>query len=202
MAGAKEARRQGQLLMSNINGKKSPDGADVLLDDHSEVGGLIHDLLAALEGKEKTQIFERLDLLWARLAVHIRAEHLCLFPSILGALGKFSNHSSINAPSAVQVRKVVGRLHEDHDFFMVELAKAVNAARELVKGEDDPSADQLLEIEQRVFAVSDRLQEHNRLEEEQLYLWPESLLSVDERAELSARMRREIENLPPRFSSS
>jgi len=188
--------------MSNANGKKSPDGAGVLLDDHSEVGGLIHGLLATLEGKEKAQIFARLDLLWARLAVHIRAEHLCLFPSILGALGKFSNHSSINAPSAVHVREMVERLREDHDFFMVELAKAVNAARELVKGENKPSADQLLEIKQRVLVVRDRLEEHNRLEEEQVYLWPEMLLSAEERAELSARMRREIENLPPRFSSS
>ncbi|HWT03965.1 MAG TPA: hypothetical protein VN256_27195 [Pyrinomonadaceae bacterium] len=41
-----------------------------------------------------------------------------------------------------------------------------------------------------------------RLEEEQVYLWPEALMSVEERAEMSARMRREIENLPPRFSAT
>ena len=188
--------------MSNINDKKSPAGADVLLDDHSEVGGLIHELLAAPDGMEKAQMFARLDLLWARLAVHIRAEHLCLFPSILAALGKPSNHSSINVPSAVHVREAVERLRADHDFFMVELAKAVNAARELVKAENEPVADQILEIKQRVLAVRDRLEEHNRLEEEQVYLWPEVLMSVEERAELNARMRREIENLPPRLSSS
>jgi hypothetical protein len=188
--------------MSNTNDKTSLEGAHVLLDDHSEVDGLIHDLLATLDGGEKAQIFKRLDLLWARLAVHIRAEHLCLFPSILGALGKPLNHSSINVPSAVHVRAAVERLRADHDFFMVELAKAVNAARELVKGENESSADQFLEIKQRVLAVSARLQEHNRLEEEQVYLWPEILLSAEERAELSARMRRELENLPPRLSSS
>lgn len=188
--------------MSNTNDKKSPEGAAILVDDHSEVGGLIHGLLAAPDSTEPAQIFARLDLLWARLAVHIRAEHLCLFPTILDALGNISNLSSSNAPSAVQVREALERLRADHDFFMVELAKAVNAARELVKGENKPSADQLLEIKQRVLAVSERLQEHNRLEEEQVYLWPQIMLSAEERAELSARMKREIENLPPRLSSS
>lgn len=188
--------------MSNINDKKPLEGADILLDDHSEVSGLIDELLAALDGREKAQIFARLDLLWARLAVHIRAEHLCLFPSLLSAPGKPSNLSSTNVPSVVRVREAVERLREDHDFFMVELAKAVNAARELVKAENEPVADQFLEIKQRVLAVRDRLEEHNRLEEEQVYLWPEVLLSVEERAELNARMRREIENLPPRLSSS
>lgn len=188
--------------MSNTDDKKLPEGTDVLLDDHAEVDGLFRDLLAALEGKEKAQIFARLDLLWARLAVHIRAEHLHLFPSIIGALGKPSNLSSIDVPPAANVGEVLERLREDHDFFMVELAKAVNAARELVKRENEHTADQILEIKQRVLAVRDRLQEHNRLEEEQVYLWPKMLLPAEERAELSARMRREIENLPPRLSPS
>ena len=186
--------------MSNTDDKKPLEGAGVLLDDHSEVGDLIREVLAALDGRENAHIFARLDLLWARLAVHIRAEHLCLFPSILGAPGNHSNHSSINTPSAVDMREAVERLRADHDFFMVELAKAVNAARELVKEKNAPRAEQLSEIKQRVLAVSARLQEHNRLEEEQVYLWPEMLLTAGERAALSARMRREIENLPPRFS--
>ncbi len=188
--------------MLNTDDKKPLEGAGVLSDDHSEVGGLIEELLATLDGREKADIFARLDLLWARLAVHIRAEHLCLFPSILGALGSPSNHSSSNLPSAVHVREALERLRADHDFFMVELAKAVNAARELVKEKNEPCAVRLSEIKQRVLAVSARLQEHNRLEEEQVYLWPEMLLSAGERAGLSVRMRREIENLPPRLSSS
>lgn len=188
--------------MSNTNDKKSAEGAAILVDDHAEVGDLINELLAAPDSMEPAQLFARLDLLWARLAVHIRAEHLCLFPSILDALGKISNLSSTYAPSAVQAREALERLRADHDFFMVELAKAVNAARELVKGENEPSADQTLEIKQRVLAVSERLHEHNRLEEEQVYLWPEILLSAEERAELSVRMKHEIENLPPRLSSS
>jgi hypothetical protein len=89
----------------------------------------------------------------------------------------------------------------DHDLFMVELAKAVNAWRGFLAEGGGHPADLFLEIRQRVHAVSDRLEEHNRLEEEQVYLWPEALLSVEERAEMSARTRREIDNLPPRFSA-
>jgi hypothetical protein len=55
--------------------------ASVLAHDHSEIDTLTRDLLAALEEGDKLQVdklqvFARLDLLWARLAVHIRAEHL------------------------------------------------------------------------------------------------------------------------------
>lgn len=188
--------------MSTANNQHLQEGAGVLVDDHAQVGDLIHELLSALATGDKARSFKHLDLLWARLALHIRAEHLCLFPSLLGALGKSSNVSPIDAPSFEQVQEVVERLRDDHDFFMVELAKAVNAARELFVPGTDPSADQFLEIKSRVLAVSDRLIEHNKLEEQQVYLWPKILLSPTERAELSARMKREIENLPPRFSAS
>ncbi|HEX8749049.1 MAG TPA: hypothetical protein VF717_17875, partial [Pyrinomonadaceae bacterium] len=105
-------------------------GTVVLADDHAKVGELIHLLLASLDEGDKARSFERLDLLWARLAVHIRAEHLCLFPSILGALGKSTSRHSTGEPGSERVREVLELLRADHDFFMVELGKAVNAARE------------------------------------------------------------------------
>ena len=188
--------------MTSATNDGRPLAAGVLADDHAEVGELINELLAALDRRDKDRSFDRLDMLWARLAVHIRAEHLCLFPAILGALGKHANLSPDDAPSPEEVREAVERLRADHDFFMVELAKAVNALRGFLAEGGGPSEDQLSEIRQRVLAVSGRLEEHNRLEEEQVYLWPEALLSAEERAELSARMRREIENLPPRFSAT
>ena len=64
-------------------GEGPEHAASVLADDRWEIDILIGDLSAALEEGEKSQAFARPDLLWARLAVHIRAEHLCLFPSIL-----------------------------------------------------------------------------------------------------------------------
>jgi hypothetical protein len=39
------------------------------------------------------------------------------------------------------------------------------------------------------------------VEEKQVYLWPETLLSARELGEMSARMKHELENLPPRFSA-
>jgi hypothetical protein len=76
------------------DGQQSIEGAKALADDHAEVDELIQLLFVALDDKDTTLSFERLDLLWARLAVHIRAEHLCLFPSILGALGEHHSPSS------------------------------------------------------------------------------------------------------------
>jgi hypothetical protein len=73
---------------------------------------------------------------------------------------------------------------------MVESAKAVNAARALVGAVDDPSVDRLLEIRRRVTAVNARLRDHHRLEEEQLYLWPDIPLAADERAKPGGRIRR------------
>lgn len=188
--------------MSPTDKQQLQKGTVVLADDHEEVGKLINLLLASLHEGDKARSFERLDLLWARLAVHIRAEHLCLFPSILGASGKSTSISSTGAPPYEPVREVLERLRADHDFFMVELAKAVNAARELFGLGDKPSAAQFEEIKGRVQAVGDRLAEHNLLEEEQVYRWSELLLSPGERSEMSARMKREIGNLPPRFSTS
>lgn len=177
------------------------EGARVLVYDHAEVDELIRSLLKALEDEDMTLSFERMDLLWARLAVHIRAEHLCLFPSILGALAKSPNQSSAGAPSADLAREVLERLRADHDFFMVELAGAVNTARQWFDAGNIPSSEQFGEIKSRVQILCDRLVEHNRVEEEQVYLWPEMLLSTQARREMSACMKREIENLPPRFSA-
>lgn len=98
------------------------------------------------------------------------------------------------------MRAAVERLREDHDFFMRRLAAAVGDARDLVAAGGPATRDQLRRIESKVLAVSDRLDEHNRLEERQVYLWPGALLSEGARAELNAAMAREIENLPPRFA--
>jgi len=98
------------------------------------------------------------------------------------------------------VRAAVERLREDHDFFMRELAEAVNAARALAADDGPTAGDRLRQIKSKVLAVSERLDEHNRLEEEQVYLWPGALLSDVGRVELNASLAREVENLPPRFA--
>ena len=54
-----------------------------LSHDHHEVSEILKQLLAALHNKDVGATYSGLDLLWARLAVHIRAEHLHLFPIVL-----------------------------------------------------------------------------------------------------------------------
>src|SRR5829696_1603912 len=171
----------------------------LLVDDHAEVDALFRDLWREFDGGVARGVFEKLDYLWARLAVHIRAEHLHLFPALLAASERRRNEEVDDAPATGEVRLAVERLREDHDFFMRELAGAVNAARELAAQDVPPDHERLLQIRGRAAAVAERLVEHNRVEEQQVYLWADSLIGRAELDTVRAGVRREIENLPPRF---
>lgn len=170
---------------------------DLLVEDHAELGGLLRDLMRSFDRGAAGEVLPKLDLVWARLAVHIRAEHLHLFPALLDAASRAGRGTR---PSPEEVRAAVGRLREDHDFFMRELAAAVNELRASASRRGSTQAGLLPALRQKVSAVADRLEEHNRLEEGQVYLWQRALLGAGERESLSALLRREIENLPPRFS--
>jgi hypothetical protein len=97
------------------------------------------------------------------------------------------------------VRTTVERLREDHDLFMHESAGAVHAARDLATLDDADYREGLMQIKGRVLAVAARLAQHNRVEEEQVYRWPEALLSPSQLSSLPSKIKHEIENLPPRF---
>ena len=161
----------------------------LLEDDHAAVDALFRDLWREFDGGARG-VFERLDYLWARLAVHVRAEHLHLFPALLAASAVRQGEGTDDAPTPGEVRTVVERLREDHDFFM----------RELAAQDGPPDRERLLQIRGRASAVAERLAVHNRMEEEQVYLWPVALLTESELDTLREGMKREIENLPPRFN--
>jgi hypothetical protein len=175
---------------------------DLLTGDHAEIGVLFDDLASEFDRGEPRRILARLDYLWARLAMHIRAEHLRLFPALLSASETSHSSGTESAPAPAEVRALDERLREDHDFFMRELAAAVNAARELVAQDGPPDGEQIERIRSKVLAVAERLVEHNRVEEEQVYLWPEALLSPPGEEELRAGIKLELDNLPPRFLES
>lgn len=164
-----------------------------LLDDHDAVGEVLEQLLAALENKDVQTSYSRLDLLWARLAVHIRAEHLHLFPAVTDRLAK-------SDLSEAQV--IVKDLRADHDFFMHELARAIGILRELphtiVTADNDAK---LAAVAGIVRSVEERLATHNEIEENQIYRWSSTILSESEQLELLARINTELENRPPRFSA-
>jgi hypothetical protein len=158
-----------------------------LSEDHQAVHELLKQLLIALENKDVQTGRSKLDLLWARLAVHIRAEHLHLFPAIISR--------PINAESIVE------KLYDDHNFFMRELAQALAALRELPDQIDSPDDEAgLSRVLEAVRAVGTRLAVHNEIEENQVYMWASTMLTESEQAQLVTRINHELQNRPPRFS--
>lgn len=74
-----------------------------LARDHGELDLLFAELRVAFEAGDIREIHLRLDLFWARLAVHIRAEHLQLFPAIVRALRGDHEADVGDAPSLAEV---------------------------------------------------------------------------------------------------
>ena len=176
--------------MTSISKEGPEHAASVLADDHSEIDTLIGDLLSALDEGDKSKAFARLDLLWARLAVHIRAEHLCLFPSILEA--NFSDTGS--GLTYQEAQRAIDQLRLDHEFFMRELGTTVNAMRNQQDASDHEAVSkQFREVRRSVVEIQSRLAKHNQLEENHVYKWVNVLLDEAERQhswlELGVKLR-------------
>ena len=161
----------------------------LLEDDHASLDQLFVELDLALAKPDTARGFELLDLFWARLAVHIRAEHLHLFPALSNAAPMPSGRTS---PTREEVEMTVGRLRADHDFFMKELAQLMKEARENSAGGD---------FRKRLAEIRSRLEIHNQIEERQVYVWPALLFDETTVAALEEKIRLELENMPPRFAA-
>lgn len=158
-----------------------------LSDDHQAVSEVLRQLLTALHNKDVGTAYSTLDLLWARLAVHIRAEHLHLFPTVMSRL--------------TEAQSVVETLRTDHDFFMRELARAIGVLRELpVQIANASDEAKLGAVGDTVREIEKRLATHNEIEENQIYNWAGTILTEPEQTDLAARINAELENRPPRFS--
>lgn len=170
----------------------------LLEDDHASLGQVLTELDEELAKPNAVRAFELLDFFWARLAVHIRAENLHLFPAIESAPASlFTGNESF--PTREDAQNVLAQLRSDHDFFMKELARAVKTMRQ-VGASETKRVEELQDVRRRVTAIAKRLAAHNRLEEQRLYRWPSSLFDEITIAELREGLKRELENLPPRFS--
>ena len=166
-----------------------------LSDDHHAVSEVLEQLLAALENKDVQTSHSRLDLLWARLAVHIRAEHLHLFPTVMTRL------TESPAQDSTKARSIVETLYDDHNFFMRELAQALATLRELPNQIDSPVNEAALDrVLEAVRAVATRLARHNEIEEHEIYVWATTMLTDSEQAQLATQINHELETRPPRFS--
>lgn len=176
---------------------------DLLGHDHSDLGEILGELFAALDAGDVERSHARLDRFWARLAMHIRAEHLYLFPGILRRIEAHPQGADGDAPPLSKAQSAIAQLRHDHDFFMHELAEAMKLVRALRANSDARNISRQLEdLRERVAALSRRLEAHNELEETQVYRWTDTLLAPAERADLVARVRKELDNLPPRFTDA
>lgn len=160
------------------------EARQLLSDDHAAVGEILAQLLTSLNDKDVPTVLAKVDLLWARLAVHIRAEHLHLFPAVSTRL--------------TEAESIVDRLRTDHNFFMHELARVVGILRELPESAVDEA--RWTDIADTVREVEKRLATHNEVEEKTIYPWAGSILTESEQMELTRRINAELENRPPRFS--
>ena len=159
---------------------------ELLTRDHAQLDQLLDGLTRSLAQNDGTDIPGRLDWFWARLAMHIRAEHLHLFPQILAA--------TENQPHQTSLRETIAKLRDDHDFFMKSLARAVKLAR-ASGGHETP-----VEVRDLILTVRQRLAGHNELEEADVYGLAKTYLSGEQQQLLLEAMKRELENTPPRFT--
>jgi hypothetical protein len=159
-----------------------------LSDDHHAIDEVLTQLLAALESKDVQRSHAKLDLLWARLAVHIRAEHLHLFPAI--------------ASRVVEAQPAIEGLRADHDFFMRTLAQTIGILRELPKHMIRPADEAKLDaVAVVVRDIEKRLEFHDEIEESKIYGWAGIILTQPEQSDLLSRINAELENRPLRFSA-
>lgn len=169
-----------------------------LIDDHGSLDKVLKQLQTALRSSDVEIAHDKLDLFWARLAVHIRAEHLHLFPTVLSSLER-ANHTS--APLLDEARTVVEQLHQDHDFFMHELARAVEIIRKLLTVSERQILNEgLNNVKNIVLQVEQRLVKHNEVEESQIYRWATTLLNPEQQAQLAKQITAELRKHPPRFT--
>ncbi len=159
--------------------------------DHADIDQLLKSVFEMIRTRDAALVYTRLDLFWARLAVHIRAEHHQLFPELTNAARSTAGLKD----EAAELESVMDGLRTDHDHFMKELAALVKIAR-------SESVISLSELKVRLNALSDRLLAHNKIEESRIYPLAERLLSGSRSAALIRMLRNELENMPARFADS
>ena len=176
--------------------------SEQLIDDHAAVDKILKQLQTALLNGDLKTAHVKLDLFWARLAVHIRAEHLHLFPTVLSSL-EDAGVGHVSALSLDEAKSVVAELRQDHDFFMHQLALAVEIMRELLTLPEQLTVPEgMNNVKKIVLEVERRLVRHNELEENQIYHWASILLNSEEQQKLQQQITKELQNHPARFTLS
>lgn len=155
---------------------------NILVSDHDYLDQLLAESLLAFDHGDPGQAFLSVDLFWARLAMHIRAEHLHVFPAIL---------ATVRSPDDPIVR-LLAELKKDHDFFMRELGDIIKSLRKM----DDADEKTMRQVKNRLVSIAGRLAAHNESEEKTVYRAAAQLGST----QLISAVEKELKNMPPRFS--
>lgn len=169
----------------------------ILAHDHSELDTALADTLAPLDAGDAQRSFHHLDVFWARLAVHIRAENTQLFPALLRAAQEPGYGSSDLTQDTVQA--AIAMLRDDHDFFMKELTALVKRLRELRRDDLEDAKPIMKSVRKQLENIKQRLERHNELEESKVYEWAGALLDEPAQKTLSENIQRDLENLPSRL---
>lgn len=157
----------------------------VLQHDHRELDNLLDQVEKALFVGDGGTAFSKLDSFWARLAVHIRAEHLHLFPALQNVIEQTS-----------ETGELIESLREDHNFFMHELAIAIKTMRSITVETESEAIESVRKI---ISLVAARLERHNDFEESEIYPLVSLLFDSTEQGRLIDGIERELRNLPQRF---
>ena len=166
--------------------------------DHRVLDEMLRGLIIQLGKADLPQAFEALDRFWASLAVHIRAENICLFPAILNSSPDRFATAEIGDYS--EAKETIEQLRTDHSFFMSELGQAMKAVRSMIMYPEYSAGMTISELRDRIIKLAEKLDEHNAIEETQVYRWPELLFDGETLERLSRGIRSEIENMPARFA--
>lgn len=168
---------------------------EFLADDHREIDHLLDNLEELFDSGDPPAILYALDLFWARLAMHIRAEHLHIFPHLIEA------SAALDVVNASATLRVLAGLRDDHNFFMRELVAGIQLLRCIVAAEESGGQPDLAGLRERIGRVHRKLAEHNETEESAIYPLVRKLLANAERS-LLLNVERELSELPPRFSKT
>jgi hypothetical protein len=173
----------------------------LLVTDHSELDLLLQRTFEAMESGDAELTYRKLDLFWARLAMHIRSEHLHLFPALL-KLSHNPGAAGLSAEESIRIQELIELLHDDHDYFMRQLLAVIKTMRAAQGPLDDETEGNWRECRSSLETVRDRLAVHNTIEELEAYPMAARLLSIRDQKELAERLSNEITNLPPRHRLS
>ena len=168
----------------------------ILEADHAELDRLLERTFRAMDSADCREAYLGLDYFWARLALHIRAEHLRLFPAVRSITQRAAEAD--DAVNFEDIPELLEQLRHDHDFFMTELARAIKALRLVFSFGNE--AETLSTVRELTDQVRQRLVTHNDIEENRIYtLISGEFLSPEAMSDLKLSIEKELSNLPHRF---